>query len=693
MNVSARRVWVCAVGALGVACSGGGPGAPERVGSSASADSTECNSGPYVDGVDVYDGTGTIDFVALKASGVDFAIIKATQGNYDTQTTFAANWANAKAAGVVRGAYHFFDPTIDGATQAAYFLGVMGKLEKGDMPPMLDIECPDGDPDCLGFASGAASGSAITTGMNDWLNAVKAATGVLPILYTFESYFSGAGVDTTGLESFPLDIGYPTTSTCFGVPSPWASATLWQNSWTGTVGGISGQVDTDRFLGTLAQFQAFLVGGGGAVAPFSPPSSYNGNLVMSVLSWPDEHVELFAETTKGRAVHLYTTGTGDTWSAAAPLTGPSSCGIASVAWPPKSGRSASAFDALPDGTTEDATYGSSAWSAFASLGGAGLSRLSTLGFDDGHVEVFGLGTDGAIWHDVWSVGKKAWSGWESLGGSDLVTGAAPILWGDGHAEIFATDASGVAWHDWTASSSSAAWHGWAAMTGGKLATRPVPARWADGHVEVFARGTDNRLYVSNDTGGTWPALTVVNAGTEIQGEPSVVVYPAYGPEVFARDPKGELMHAWTSGTSLVAWASDFDEVLGSDPLVWMRPDGQAEVFGVDTKGELVKSIHDGAEWSSWSTLATGIDPCVSVPTPSPPPPPGKDGGVSGTDSGTHGGHNPEGGSGTGHPGASPSASGCACEMTRGRETGDSTRFFWMSLLGFVGLATRRSRRD
>jgi GH25 family lysozyme M1 (1,4-beta-N-acetylmuramidase) len=257
----------------GLACSGVGSSAAEPVGSSVAAESTECTGGPYVEGVDVYDGTGTIDWGSVKAAGIVFAIIKATQGNYDTQATFAGNWDGAKSAGVVRGAYHFFDPTIDGALQADYFLGVTGSVEPGDMPPMLDIECPDGDPNCMyPGGSGAEAASVIQARMNDWLTTVEAKTGLLPIVYSFESYFSNNGIATTGLQAYPLDIAYPTATDCFDVPSPWQSATFWQNSWTAAVNGISGAVDTDRFLGSPSQFQSFLVG----AAPRGETSASDG---------------------------------------------------------------------------------------------------------------------------------------------------------------------------------------------------------------------------------------------------------------------------------------------------------------------------------------------------------------------------------------------------------------------------------
>ena len=49
-----------------------------------------------IEGLDVYSGTGTIDWSKVQASGRGFAFIKATQGDYNVQTTFATNWANAR---------------------------------------------------------------------------------------------------------------------------------------------------------------------------------------------------------------------------------------------------------------------------------------------------------------------------------------------------------------------------------------------------------------------------------------------------------------------------------------------------------------------------------------------------------------------------------------------------------------------
>jgi lysozyme len=246
-----RRVFLCA---FLVGC-GAGRGGEDTSRTSQPLD--ECTSGT-VEGIDVFDGQGSIDWPAVAADGIRFAMIKATQGTYDTQSTFAYNWAEGGAAGVYRGAYHFFDPTEDGVLQARYFLSVVGRSAPDDLPPMLDVECPDGDDDCLNPGqSGQAAPSDIRTRIQDFLAAVEQSTGKKPILYTFASYFVQSGVDATGLDAYPLFIAYPTSAGCFELPSPWSQAVMWQYSWKGSVSGIGVAVDRDRFLGTSAGLEAF----------------------------------------------------------------------------------------------------------------------------------------------------------------------------------------------------------------------------------------------------------------------------------------------------------------------------------------------------------------------------------------------------------------------------------------------------
>src|SRR4051812_9484588 len=159
-------------------------------------DLTQC-ADQIVEGLDVYSGTGTIDWAKVQASGRGFAFIKATQGDYNVQATFATNWAAALAAGVKRSPYHFFDGTVDGVLQANTFLGELqtaGGLQVGDLPALLDIECPTSSVQASAQANCEHSGDSgwvdpavLKQRVYDWLDTVQAATGRAPIIYSYPS--------------------------------------------------------------------------------------------------------------------------------------------------------------------------------------------------------------------------------------------------------------------------------------------------------------------------------------------------------------------------------------------------------------------------------------------------------------------------------------------------------------------------
>ncbi len=76
-------------------------------------------------GVDVSHYQGEIDWEALRAQGVRFAFIKATEGSSHVDERFAQNADGASAAGVPAGAYHFFSFESPGQTQAENLLSAL----------------------------------------------------------------------------------------------------------------------------------------------------------------------------------------------------------------------------------------------------------------------------------------------------------------------------------------------------------------------------------------------------------------------------------------------------------------------------------------------------------------------------------------------------------------------------------------
>lgn len=183
-------------------------------------------------GIDVSDYQSKVDWQAVAREGILFSFVKATEGGTFVAQTFARNWAAMKAAGIQRGAYHFFRPASSVQAQIDLFLKTV-KLEAGDLPAVLDIETTGG----LG-AGELCDRAAI------WLAAVEKATQMRPIIYTYPGFWDKLG--TTRFADYPLWIAHYTSAEQPWIPG-WKSWTFWQYSDTGSVSGVSGNVDVNIF--------------------------------------------------------------------------------------------------------------------------------------------------------------------------------------------------------------------------------------------------------------------------------------------------------------------------------------------------------------------------------------------------------------------------------------------------------------
>jgi GH25 family lysozyme M1 (1,4-beta-N-acetylmuramidase) len=199
-----------------------------------------------VEGIDVSHWQGTINWTKVAAAGKKFAIIKATESTNYIDPMYATNHAAAKAAGLWTGAYHFAQPsttTNDAVLEADYFAAHIN-LGAGDLIPALDLE-----------ASGGLSVAALQAWVMSFVKEVTAKTGTRPMIYTSPSFWGKYMGNTTALA----DAGYKTLWVAhWGVTSPTVPAnnwgghgwTFWQYTSDGTVSGISGRVDLDRYNGT-----------------------------------------------------------------------------------------------------------------------------------------------------------------------------------------------------------------------------------------------------------------------------------------------------------------------------------------------------------------------------------------------------------------------------------------------------------
>jgi GH25 family lysozyme M1 (1,4-beta-N-acetylmuramidase) len=200
----------------------------------------------YVDGIDVSYHQGWIDWWQVAAAGKRFAFVRATAGTLTADTAYAANRSGARAAGLAVGSYHFANPDTapnDAMNEANWFLW-NAPIVSGDLIPVLDFEVANGlDP------------ASLTAWAQTWLTQVSAETGVRPIIYTTPHFWSSSMADTDWFarNGYPvLWIANWTSASQPAVPAGgWGGSgwSFWQHSSTGTVPGIGGAVDLDRFNG------------------------------------------------------------------------------------------------------------------------------------------------------------------------------------------------------------------------------------------------------------------------------------------------------------------------------------------------------------------------------------------------------------------------------------------------------------
>ncbi len=201
-------------------------------------------------GVDVSHYQGTINWASVKAAGIQFAWIKATEGTSTTDAQFSANYTHAYNNNVIRGAYHFAHPDLStGAAQADFFANHGGAWSADNLtlPGMLDLEGG-----CYGKTA-AAMQSWITSFYNEY----KAKTGRDVVIYTSPSWWNSCTGGWSGMAAkTPLWVADWTTAANPTLPGGFSASTVWQYTDSGSVSGISGAVDRDRFNGDHARVLA-----------------------------------------------------------------------------------------------------------------------------------------------------------------------------------------------------------------------------------------------------------------------------------------------------------------------------------------------------------------------------------------------------------------------------------------------------
>ena len=167
-----------------------------------------------------------------EAFELSFVFIRSTAGKDKIDSRFKKNWKAAKKRQLIRGAYHYYRPNENSIEQAENFIKTV-KLQKGDLPPVLDIE----------KLPKSQSIDRLKVGLRRWLQKVEKHYKVKPIIYSGERYYEDFLKEE--FSDYPLWIAnYNFWRN--DLESDWY---FWQFTEKAKIEGIKGLVDVNIFNG------------------------------------------------------------------------------------------------------------------------------------------------------------------------------------------------------------------------------------------------------------------------------------------------------------------------------------------------------------------------------------------------------------------------------------------------------------
>ena len=385
----------------------------------------------------------------------------------------------------------------------------------------------------------------------------------MPMIYTnYDTWVYILG-DPTDFADYPLWIANYTPASSPLIPSAWSDWVFWQHSETGSVGGVSGNVDLDRFQGTQDDLDDFIEACDG---DFSHWFSLDDGL----RSWPavgrnkDQRLEVFWRDADGALCHKWQLAPGsDSWSVSASLGTPS-----------------------PGNAVDDPVVISDA---------------------EERLMVFVRDANGVPWYIRQEVANGSWDDWTFLGG---VFESPPAVGRnqDERIEVFGRGTTGMLYHKWQLAPGSDSWSNWSSLDApsGSAIHDPAVISDAEERLMVFVRDSNDALcyirqVVPNGNWGAW--TTFVDT---LDGPPAVGRNQDERVEVFWRDASGALYHKWQLTPASDSWSSAAS--LGGlvyDPVVIQNAHGCLEVYvrGVHRKLWRIRQTASNNGWGSWEPLS------------------------------------------------------------------------------------------
>ncbi|MGL4306510.1 MAG: glycoside hydrolase family 25 protein [Mycobacteriaceae bacterium] len=190
----------------------------------------------------------SINWFDVKASGQDFAMVKATEGLSYINPYFVADSIGMRVAGLSRAAYHYANPSLPAEPQAAFFAAVtLGMNGYGDLPAVLDLE-----------TTGGLNPQDLINWTHNYLNTVRILTGRTPIIYTYPAFWRTAMANTNAFSNYPLWIAdYNGKDQPGPLPGGWDSWAFWQYTSKAHIPGIPTATDMNVYSGSQGSLASY----------------------------------------------------------------------------------------------------------------------------------------------------------------------------------------------------------------------------------------------------------------------------------------------------------------------------------------------------------------------------------------------------------------------------------------------------
>ena len=187
-------------------------------------------------GIDISNNNGHVNLGKVRNSGVKVVYFKASEGDYFKDSYARENYNNAKANGLLVGAYHYFRPSKDPIAQANVFYSVIKGMNL-DCKLALDVEVADG------FGK-----TTITTRCLQFINEIQRLTGMEVVIYSYTSFIQ-TSLDSR-LSKYSLWVAQygPSKPSNNGLWNIWAG---FQYSEHGIVPGVNGKCDLNEFTSEI----------------------------------------------------------------------------------------------------------------------------------------------------------------------------------------------------------------------------------------------------------------------------------------------------------------------------------------------------------------------------------------------------------------------------------------------------------